>query len=424
VIEAALGLGLVAFTTYFSALSHALRIYSRARLAELLSEEKDRVWLARLDQHETGMQMITSALRLLATVGLMVWVYYEKLIVEAGGNVTPASFIAPTAIILVVLLVFAVGIPHAMATHTGDLLVARSLRIVWYLRYPFYPIEKVMMFLDFIVRRLAGKPEATEEEQSARMEEEILNAVSEGEAVGAVDEEQKEIIQSVFQLQKTTVSAIMTPRTEIEAVPIDAGFEHVRQSILKVGHSRIPVYEKTIDHIVGVVYAKDLLRLKPGDPFNVRELMRAAPYVPETKTLAELLDEFRRKRVQIAIVLDEYGGTAGLATIEDILEELVGEIDDEYDQPEAPTIRRVDDDTLEVDARISVAEVNAELGLELQEDGDYDTIGGFLFTTVGKIPSKGEAFTLENVEFVVVDAEPRKINKLRIHVHREAPAEP
>ena len=423
-IDAALGLSLVAFTTYFSALSHALRIYSRARLAEHLSDEKDRIWLTRLDQHETGMQMIASALRLVATVGLMVWVYYEKLIVDRGGIVTPASFVAPTAIILVVLLVFAVGIPQAIATHTGDLLVARSLRIIWFLRYPFYPVEKLLMFLDFVVRRLAGKPENTAEEQTARMEEEILNAVSEGEAVGAVDEEQKGIIESVFEFQKTAVSAIMTPRTEIEAVSVDAGYEQVRDSILKVGHSRIPVYEKTIDHIVGVVYAKDLLRLQPGEPFDVRKLMRVPPYVPETKTLAELLDEFRRKRIQIAIVLDEYGGTAGLATIEDILEELVGEIDDEYDQPEAPTLRRIDDDTLEVDARISVSEVNAELGVELPEDGDYDTIGGYLFTTVGKIPTKGESFTVENVEFVVVDAEPRKINKLRIHVQREAPAEP
>ncbi|MBI5865910.1 MAG: HlyC/CorC family transporter [Planctomycetes bacterium] len=421
-MDAAIGLGLAALTLYFSALSYALRTYSRARLAERLSESDQRRWFPRLDRNETELQVVTSAIRLTAIVGLMVWVYFEKLVVESQGKIGPRDFVIPSFINLGVLLVFALGIPHSIAQHAGDSLVAASLPLIWVLRYPFYPIEKLLMFLDLIVRRLAGRPEVSREDQTQRMEEEILNAVSEGEIAGAVDEEQKQIITSVFELHETTVSAIMTPRTEIEAVPIDASYEQVRQSILKVGHSRIPVFEKTIDHIVGVVYAKDMLRVQAAEPFDVRKLMRNAPYVPATKTLGELLDEFRRKRVQIAIVLDEYGGTAGLATIEDILEELVGEIDDEYDQPEAPSLRRIDDDTLEVDARVSVSEVNTELGIELPEDGDYETIGGFVFSAIGKIPAAGEQFSHEQIEFRVIAAEPRRINRLRIHVLREASA--
>lgn len=420
-MQAIVGLIVAGLTVYFSALSYALRTYSRARIAHYLSDERSRVWLDRLDRHEAGLQAVASALRLIVIVGLMVWVYYEKLVVDSGGKVDTAAFVEPSVIILVVLLIFALAIPHSIAQHAGDALVARNLPIIWTLRMLFYPLERGMMGVDFIVRRLAGKPEINPAAETARVEEEILNAVSEGEAMGAVDMEQKEIIQSVFQLNQTAVSAIMTPRTEIEAVSVDANYEQVRESILKVGHSRIPVFEKSIDHIVGVVYAKDLLRLRADEPFDVRKLMRVAPYVPQTKTLGELLDEFRRKRVQIAIVLDEYGGTAGLATIEDILEELVGEIDDEYDQPEAPSLKKIDDDTLEVDGRVSVSEVNAELGLELPEDGDYETIGGFVFTTVGKIPVRGERFPHGNLEIEILEAEPRKINRLRIRVQREAP---
>lgn len=420
-LQVSLGIGLVLLTAYFSTLSYALRGYYRARLAEKLASRRQRLWLDRLDEYESVLQTVTSTARIASIVGLVAWVFYEAF----AGRTAPidaVSLVGPSLAVLALLLFAAVGVPHSVASHAGEALLAGNLPLIWALRFAFYPIERVLAFIDFVIRRLAGKAEVSDDETTQRMEEEIRNVVSEGEIHGAVDEEQKEIIESVFELHETTVSAIMTPRTEIDAVRADASYEDVRESILRIGHSRIPVYEKTVDHILGVLYAKDLLRLRPGDPFDARKVMRVVPYVPETKTLAELLDEFRRKRIQIAIVLDEYGGTAGLATIEDILEELVGEIDDEYDQPEAPQIRRISDDVLEVDARVSVSEINAELDVTLPEDGDYETIGGFLFTTVGKIPTRGESFQHGNIEFRVMDAEPRKINRLRIQVHREASA--
>ncbi|GMU81414.1 MAG: HlyC/CorC family transporter [Phycisphaerales bacterium] len=419
-MELAIGIGLVVLTAYFSSLSYALRGYYRARLAEKLTPERQRLWLDRLDRNERGLQTVTSIVRTISLVSMAAWVFYAELRGEVGP-IDTLALLKPAGIVLALLLLTAVGLPHSIASHAGESLLARNLPLIWGLWYVLYPVERVLAFVDFIVRRLAGKPEISGDDATLLIEEEIRNAVSEGEMHGAVDEEQKGIIESVFELHETTVSAIMTPRTEIEAVRADASYEDVRESILRVGHSRIPVYEKTVDHIIGVLYAKDLLRLRPGDPFDARKVMRVVPYVPETKTLAELLDEFRRRRIQIAIVLDEYGGTAGLATIEDILEELVGEIDDEYDQPEAPQIRRISQDVLEVDARVSVSEINAELDVSIPEDGEYETIGGFLFTTVGKIPARGETFTHGNIEFRVVDAEPRKINRLRIQVNREAP---
>ena len=250
------------------------------------------------------------------------------------------------------------------------------------------------------------------------MEQEILDAVSEGELHGAVDEEQKGIIESVFELHDTRVSEIMTPRTEVVAIPVDASYSDVRETVLRAGHSRIPVHEESLDHIIGMLYAKDLIQLDDAGEFDARKMLRAVPFVPETKPIDQLLRQLRLEKVHIAIVLDEYGGTAGLVTIEDILEELVGEIDDEYDREVPSEINQIDKDTLEVDARVHVDEVNDALEIEIPDNGDYDTIGGFVFSTLGKIPAEGEEFTHENVRFTVMDAEPRKINRLRIHVLR------
>jgi CBS domain containing-hemolysin-like protein len=316
------------------------------------------------------------------------------------------------------LLVFSVGIPQGLSEYVGEAVLARSLPVLAFMWVVFWPVAQVVRAIKFFIRRLLGRSEETSAEETERMEHEILEAVSEGEASGAVDEEQKEIIESVFELNETDVAAIMTPRTDINAVRADCTYEQARDAVLRGGHSRIPVYENSIDHIIGVLYAKDLLRLQPGEPFDARRLMRAAQYVPETKSISELLKEFRLSKVQIAIVLDEYGGTAGLVSLEDILEELVGEIVDEYDQHQPPAICHIDQDTLEVDARVHVDEINQELNVTLPENGDYETIGGFVFSKLGKIPAVGEEFAHGNVLFRVTAAESRKINRVHIHVQR------
>lgn len=417
----ALVVTILAAIVYTSALSSALRMYTRAGLTARLSEERQRRWLHRLDSHERRLQLASGVARMAAMLALVVFVYHEHLShIERAP--TWNDFVMPTVTLLGLLLACGVAVPNAIAAHAGDAFLAANLRLAWLLYLALYPVERILWFLDVVVRRLIGTPEATTEEQAARIEQEILTAVSEGEAHGAVDEDQKEMIQSVIELNETTVSAIMTPRTDIVGVPATATYDDVRDVIVRNGHSRVPVYDKTIDHIIGVLYAKDMLRLRPGEPFDARKVMRAAPYVPLTKTLGELLDEFRQTKVQIAIVLDEYGGTAGLATIEDILEELVGEIDDEYDQPEAPVLTRIDADTVELDSRVPIYQVNQELGLDLPEDAEFETIGGYVFSTLGRIPAAGEEFRVENLHFRILDAEARRINRLRVRVQREPAA--
>jgi len=246
------------------------------------------------------------------------------------------------------------------------------------------------------------------------VEQEILQLATEGQAEGGLDADEMEMITSVIEFHDSRVSEIMTPRTDIEALPVGASRDQCVQTVLEVGHSRIPVYEETLDSVVGVLYAKDLLAVAPGNGFELARVMREAFYVPETKAISDLLEEFRSQKVHMAIVLDEYGGTAGLVTIEDLIEEIVGEIADEYEQIEPEMFDRVDARTLEVDARMYIDDLNDELTVDLPEEEDYDTVGGFVFSTLGAIPAAGEQFDYEGLQFTVLEAEPRKINRIRI----------
>jgi CBS domain containing-hemolysin-like protein len=208
----------------------------------------------------------------------------------------------------------------------------------------------------------------------------------------------------------------MTPRTDIIAININDDLQAILETIISAGHSRIPVYEENIDTIVGLIYAKDLLSeigKSPGG-FNIHEKMRKPYFIPETKLLKDLLHEFQNKKLHIAVLLDEYGGTTGIVTIEDILEELVGEIVDEYEEIPPESIKRIDDNTFEVDARIYIDDLNNEFELELPEDEDYDTVGGFVFSHLGYIPKAGETFEYGNVSFTIAAAETRRIKRIKI----------
>jgi CBS domain containing-hemolysin-like protein len=226
------------------------------------------------------------------------------------------------------------------------------------------------------------------------------------------------MIESVLELGETTAEEIMTPRTDLVALQADAQLADVLDVIAKEGHSRIPVYDDNIDDVIGLVYAKDLLSEVGKGPseFNLREKIRKAYFVPESKLLKDLLHEFQNQKLHIAVVLDEYGGTAGVVTIEDILEELVGEITDEYESPEPEPLVQVDEKIVEVDARMNVDDLNDKLEIDVPDEDDYETIGGFIFSYLGYIPKTGESFTHNNLKFTVTNAEDRRIKRIRIEM--------
>jgi CBS domain containing-hemolysin-like protein len=250
------------------------------------------------------------------------------------------------------------------------------------------------------------------------------------------------MIERTLRFHDVTAGQAMTPRGEVIALPASADADEVLRVIEDSGHSRIPVYEETLDRVIGVLYARDLFRyvgkrLNGHDSddgqtraFTLAEIVRKPLVVPETKKLSDLLREIQLQKIHIAIVLDEYGGTSGLVTIEDVLEELVGEIADEHEDDEAPLFDRIDDRHAEADARIEVEEINRLMGLGLPEEDGFETLGGYVTTTLGRIPSPGTTFEHRHngsrVLFTVLDAEPHRVNRLSVELAaaEESPGDP
>jgi CBS domain containing-hemolysin-like protein len=208
---------------------------------------------------------------------------------------------------------------------------------------------------------------------------------------------------------------------EYDHADIYPDLEAIKRIIEESGHSRLPVCGASLDEIMGILYARDMLKYVglPAEQFNIRSAMRQPLYVPETKPLGDLLSDFRQQKVHIAIVLDEYGGTAGLVTIEDVLEELVGEISDEHEPAEPAMFKRIGEQAFEADARIPIEELNRLLGLNLPEEAGFETLGGFVSTTVGRIPETGAAFEFAGARYTVLDAAPQKVKRIQIDLAQQ-----
>jgi len=245
-------------------------------------------------------------------------------------------------------------------------------------------------------------------------EEEIQEVITAGEEEGLINPEENAMIQSIFHLRDTVVREIMVPRNDMGCIDSNDGIQDILAKIIAFGHSRLPVYDGTLDNIIGLVYAKDLLKYWGMDisAFDLRKILRAPYYIPETKNLEQLLQEFKRKRVHMALVIDEYGGTSGLVTIEDLLEQIVGDIQDEYDLEEDWLVQQPDGSTV-VDARLPIEELEEYLGIDIEREM-FDTVGGLIFHLTGRIPRSGEVIESEDIVMTILDADERKIRRVRI----------
>jgi CBS domain containing-hemolysin-like protein len=247
--------------------------------------------------------------------------------------------------------------------------------------------------------------------------DEVLESVEEAEREGTFSAGEAEMIESIMELDLTLVTDVMTPRGDIAMIEADAALDDALAFVVEDGHSRIPVYGNDRDDVLGVLYAHDLLRHARQDAaaLRVRDVMRPPFFVPENKPVNDLLAEMRARKVHMAIVLNEFGGTSGLATIEDILEEIVGEIEDEYDEA-APAPPRAENGTLVVDGRTTVEEVNKALRVALPVHDDFETVGGLVFHELGKVPRCGDQLTVGNVAMTVTDADERTVKQLKLVV--------
>ncbi|MGD9647151.1 MAG: hemolysin family protein [Pirellulales bacterium] len=326
---------------------------------------------------------------------------------------------------MLLALALVVWLPAAFTPHWAAPFLLRTWGVWRLLLNLFAPGLALARGVAWLAKRLWGHTVVQPTEES--LEEEIRTIVTEGQREGLLEEEAREMIEGVIELGDVTAGDIMTPRTEMNAMHVAISLVDAATAVVEAGHSRIPVYGRSRDEIVGVLYTKDLLAelLKPEDDRTaLSELVRPPVFVPETKPVSDLLEEFQKSRNHMAIVLDEFGGVAGLVTIEDVLEEIVGEIADEHDEAFVDGIRQINDHTSEISARLSIEEFNERLGLQLPDAEDFDTVGGFVFNEIGHLPTPGEQVRWRNLQFTVLGISRRRIETLRLEVLDPAPSEP
>ncbi len=311
-------------------------------------------------------------------------------------------------------------VPAALARHAGERLLLPAVPALRVLTAIAAPLAWLGERVEDVVARIVSAPHADEEVRG-----DMLDALGDAEREGGIDPVSADLIENVVEFSSTTVSEVMTPRTEIEALAYTDDLRAIAAFIGSVGHSRIPVYEGSIDRIIGVLHIRDLMpRLGSGvDGFRLADLLRAPILVPETKRVRDLLVEFQRAKGHLAVVVDEFGGTAGLATIEDILDEIVGEIEDEHDTgAEQQSVQAIGPGAWRVLGRARIDEVNEATGLAIAEAADHDTIAGHLLARVGRIPLPGEVVQCLGFGATITRAQPNRIDEIEIWIPGAAAA--
>ncbi len=349
--------------------------------------------------------------------------------IDGVHALTPASWGSGWVVTIlgVVWLTPAMGIGTALARSIG---VRSAEQVLLALYHPIrlwnqicYPVTQPALWLG----RRVGSPFhlPVEYDPPVISPTGIVDLAEVGEEMGVLEQEETEMIRSVLEFPDTVVRKVMTPRTDMTCISESATIDEVLTQVSQSGHSRIPVYEQTVDSIVGILYAKDILGCyhREEAPFHLRDVVREPYFIPETKKVGELLKEFRRTKLQIAIVRDEYGGTSGLVTLEDLIEELVGEIQDEYD-PEEPELLYAQEDGYVADGKLPLEDLNELLDIRLPLD-EYDTIGGLVFGLIGHSPSEGDEVVYNGLRCRVLRTDGSRIQSIYLQkVNTERTAEP
>ncbi len=434
ILKALLIAGLVALNAFFVAAEYALLSVRRTRLEQLVREGQSRARLVLALLGDVG--ELFSGIQLGITVAslLMGW-FGETIVADAINNalegylsqfarVTIAHSIAVgVAFVLITVLLMVLGelVPKALAYERAEqcaLLVARPMFL--FLELSRYPVRALDGLARGVLRTLGHRPGRGH--GAAHTPEEVKLIISSIRRRGLLGEDQEEMIQSVFDLQHVRVREIMVPWTRVTCLPLTQDFPTLLDRIIKDQHSRIPIYEGPPDHIVGILYTKDLLgvlhdRLRdlvPADvPFDLRAILHPPMIVPEAMPLSQMLDEARRRHSQMALGVDEFGTFVGLVTIEDVLEQIVGEIQDEYDREES-AIRKLSENVLVVDAAVNLRDLANEHEIALPRDRGYETLAGFILARLGVIPKGGETFVYEGRRYTVAEMDGRRVSKVRI----------
>ncbi|GAB2769332.1 CBS domain containing-hemolysin-like protein [Hymenobacter luteus] len=329
----------------------------------------------------------------------------------------PISF----ALITIMHIVLGELVPKSLAIQRSEavsLIVAGPLKVFYKI---LSPIIGLMNMLSNAILRLVGIQPASEHE--VHTTEELRLLLDQSKQSGEIQESEHELLENVFEFNDRMVKQIMVPRTKLSAIDVSTPQDEVLEAVYNEGYSRIPVYEGNIDNIVGVLYVKDLLQIiRRQEPIELAKIIRPAYFVPETKKINRLLRQFQRKHMHMAIVSDEFGGVSGIVTIEDIMEELVGEIQDEYDN-EVPVVEKVSETEYRVNTATAIPDANEYLPYPLPEGDDYETVGGLLNVLYGNIPEVGDVAVLDNYEFRVLQRSRRSVELVQLRVTTQTETE-
>ncbi|MBN1895819.1 HlyC/CorC family transporter [bacterium] len=335
-------------------------------------------------------------------------VLFVNRFITGGKNTVTGSILLVLAIAVCIILlgeilpkIVAIRLKHQVVEWVSLPVLGLMLAL-----FPFsYVFEKIMKGFT-VLFRLKG--------ESAFVNQEELKTLFEiGEEQGTLDATEREMIHSIFEFRETMAKEIMVPRMDMVCIDQDASFRDALALLDEKKHSRIPVFRETVDNIVGILYVKDLLSMLHDKQFDLKGVMRKAYFVPGSKYIDELLREFQTERTHMAIVVDEYGGTAGLITLEDVIEEIVGDIRDEHDR-ETPLIRRISGQSWMAEGKIAIDELNERMGLNLPSGEDYESLGGFILNRVGSIPEEKDVIEYEGYRFVIEKIHRQRIRKIRI----------
>jgi putative hemolysin len=415
---------------FFVAAEIALVSIRRSRVEQLIDEGNPGARRVRRLQDDPGRFLAVSQLGL-TVIGFFASAFaavslaegLTRVLAGAGvgeGTAQGLALIIVTVVLALFTIIFAELVPKTLALSSPErFAIALSLPVEFFAR----ALGPVIALLTGVTRTITGFLGANVTNEAQITAEELRLIVERGGEQGVLEAEEEQMINAVIELGSRRVHEVMVPRIAIAAIQASATFDEAIETIIEHGHSRIPVYEESVDEILGILYAKDLLpilRDSSGPRPDLRAQLRTPVYIPESMTVDDLLHEFQRRKVHIAIVLDEYGGTAGLVTIEDLLEEIVGEIQDEYDTEE-PMVVRLSEDEARVDGRASVDELSElfDTQLDLEDEDEYDTVGGLIYHRIGGIPSPGDQVSVDGLMLTVETTDGRRVGKVLVVRRRD-----
>ncbi len=408
--------GSLILSAFFSASETALTALPYVKLRHLIEKDEEmgkrlKLWLDKPNRTLTTILVGNNIVNIFASA-LATDLAYS--LFKNGGMA-----IAVGGMTLLVLIFGEIG-PKTIAKHNAEKFALKIMRPLTFFYYLFLPITLVLVKIINITTSAVGGDLKRAAPFMTTEDFEFLIELSHRE--GVLKEYEEEMLQSILEFRDTTIKEIMVPRTSMVAVDIEAESADVLQMLVKDGHSRLPAYKDSIDNIIGLLYAKDCLKqiaLYPNEPLKLEAMLRKTFFVPETMKISLLLKDFQKKKTHMAIVVDEYGGTVGVVTLEDIIEEIVGEINDEYDIEER-SFRKTAENKYLIDGQASIYDLDEALSLNMPESEQYETIGGYLTYLQGHIPKAGSKINLKNMEFIIKEADERHIKLVELSLLPES----